>query len=344
MNSWRNLLIHGDCTDAIDHVTETLREQVRLIYMDPPFFSNTDYTIKRKGQSSDRHASMVTDEHSYSDRWEGGLEEYLRFMKDRLEKCKSLLSNNGSVWIHLDYHVSHYVKVMLDAIYGYHNFVNEIIWKRTNSPKVQSRGFGSQHDVILLYAKDSSSFELNPVYRPIDRKAMKPYSYQDEKGRFRLIEIEAQVIQKTQGRRRFEWKGRDAPYLYSRKKLDEWWDQGLIYTSKNGRYSKKQYLKDVRGIPVSDLWFDIPPIQGSSKEYAGFITQKPVTLLDRVIKAASSKGDIVADFFGGSGTLAVAAHQANRRWILCDISDTAIGMTQQRLAEIGCDSYELLRL
>lgn len=344
LSSWKDLIIHGDCIDAVDEVDRKVGNSIKLVYIDPPFFSNVDYSIKTKSKSSSEEASKVKDRHSYSDRWDGGLAEYLSFMKVRLERIGALLARNGCLWVHLDYHVSHYVKTILDEIFGYSNFVNEIIWKRTNSPKSQSRGFGSQHDVILLYAKDATHFEMNPIYRPHDKRSFKPYSYKDEKGRFRLIEIEAQGIQKTQDRRVFEWKGRTAPYLYNIDRLDEWWEKGLIYRSRNGRYTKKQYLADVQGLPVSDLWLDIPPVQGSSHEFTGFITQKPIALLQRVIQSASKEGDTVADFFSGSGTLAVAASEMNRRWIISDESEAAIELTKKRLQKIDHDSYELIRL
>ncbi len=323
-------------------LSDTMRGRIRLIYIDPPFFSKVDYSIKTKSQPTDTRASSVTDRHSYSDKWEGGLEEYLEFMKVRLQGMRDLLTEDGSLWVHLDYHVSHYIKTMLDEIFGYSNFVNEIIWRRTNSPKSQSKGFGSQHDVILLYAKDSTHFETNQVYRPHDRKALKPYSYDDERGSFRLIEIEAQGIQKTEGRKEFEWRGRTAPFLYSVEKLEEWWKKGLIYKSRNGRYTKKQYLKDVPGIPVSDLWLDIPPVQGSSYEFKGFITQKPIALLKRVIESASKPDEIVADFFAGSGTLALAAVATKRKWILCDESSVAINLTRERLDEIDYQDYDII--
>jgi len=337
-------VIHGDCIDAIDAISEFAKDSIHLVYIDPPFFSNVDYSIKTKGVSSTKRASRVEEEHSYSDKWQGGLSEYLQFMKARLQKIREILSPKGSLWVHLDYHVSHYIKAILDDIFGYSNFVNEIIWKRTNSPKAQSKGFGSQHDVILLYAKDSTIFVTNPIYRPHDKKSLRPYSYEDERGKFRLIEIEAQGIQKTEGRKEFEWRGRIAPYLYNSDKLDTWWNQGLIYMSRNGRYTKKQYLSDVPGLLVSDLWLDIPPVQGSSNEFSGFITQKPIALMKRVIESATQKGDIVADFFAGSGTLALAAVQTNRRWIICDESLAAINLAKSRLEEQGYDDYDIVSL
>jgi adenine-specific DNA-methyltransferase len=331
MKEWKDLLLHGDCLDAIHKYQDILKGEVRLIYIDPPFFSGTDYTVKSRSGGDRQSAGVLKERDTYSDKWKGGLEEYLEFMRVRLKAMKPLLREDGSLWVHLDWHVSHYVKLILDEIFEYSNFVNEIVWKRTNSPKAQSRGFGSQHDVILLYASDASKFKTNQIYRDHDEKSRRPYSYEDDRGKFRLIEIEAQGIQRTEDRKQFEWRGRRAPYLYRKEILDGWWEKDLIYTSKNGRHTKKQYLADVPGVPVSDLWIDIPPVQGISKENTGFLTQKPEALLKRVIEAASEPGDLIADFFAGSGTTAIASIASDRRWILCDSSTTAISITRDRV-------------
>jgi adenine-specific DNA-methyltransferase len=331
MGKWSNLLLHGDCLAAIEKLRDELLGQIRVIYIDPPFFSGTDYTIKSKAGGSHQDAPSLKETKTYSDKWSGGLQEYLDFMRERLVAMKPLLREDGSLWVHLDWHVSHYVKVLLDEIYGYPSFINEIVWRRTNSPKAQSRGLGTQHDIILLYALNPSSFKARPVYREHDEKSLRPYSYNDERGRFRLIEIEAQGIQRSEGRKQFDWRGRTAPYLYSQDTLERWWEDGLIYKSKHGRFSKKQYLEDVPGILVSDLWLDIPPLQGSSKEYSGFSTQKPEELLKRVIYSASEEGDVVADFFVGSGTTAVVAAKTRRKWIGVDSSAAAIDLVRERL-------------
>ncbi len=331
MSDWENLILHGDCLDVIRDHHDILSGRVRLIYIDPPFFSGTDYTLKTRSSGDSQTAGTLREEKTYSDKWEGGLQEYLDFMSVRLKAMRPLLRDDGSLWVHLDWHVSHYIKVILDEIFGYSNFVNEIVWKRTNSPKVQSRGFGSQHDVILLYAADSSKFKTQQVYREHDEKSRKPYSYKDDRGKFRLIEIEAQGIQRTEDRKQFEWRGRTAPYLYRKETLNEWWDEGLIYTSKNGRYTKKQYLSDIPGVQVSDLWTDIHPVQGASKENTGFLTQKPEALLERIIASSTDQEDIVVDFFAGSGTTAIVADRMNRRWLTSDLSEAAIKVTEKRL-------------
>ncbi len=334
MEQWRNRIILGDCLDALKHLQNGFQEEISLIYIDPPFFSGTDYTLKEKTTGDASSAPRMKETLAFSDKWEGGLSEYLSFMEARLNQMYGLLKSTGSLWVHVDFHVAHYLKVMLDKIFGYENFINQIIWKRTNSPKSQSTGFGNQHDLILLYARDHREFSTETVYREHDAKSLKPYSYEDEKGAFRLIEIEAHGIQRKEGRKQFVWRGRKAPYLYSEETLDNWWDQGRIYRSRNGRYSKKQYLAERKGVPVSDLWLDIPPIQGASAEYTGFSTQKPLSLISRIIKSATQSGDIVADFFVGSGTTAVAAEQLGRRWIVCDNQEVAIELMLKRLREM----------
>ncbi|MFW9966182.1 MAG: site-specific DNA-methyltransferase [Candidatus Thorarchaeota archaeon] len=340
MDESKNVIYSGDCLQFMEEERTNLFERIRLIYIDPPYFSGTDYTLKKRGKGAPWHAPELSEEATYTDKWEGGLQAYLQFMIDRLEAMKPLLRDDGSLWLHVDLHVSHYMKTMLDDIFGESNFVNEIVWRRTNSPKSQSRGFGSQHDNILLYAKDISKFETKPVYRTHDERSLKPYRYKDERGKFRLIEIEAQGIQRTESRKQYEWRGRTAPYLYRKETLEKWWKEGLIYTSRNQRYSKKQYLDDVPGILVSDLWLDISPIQGVSKEYTGFITQKPVALLERVIECATDPCDMVADFFCGSGTTAVAAQNLGRNWVLCDLSEVALGVTRERLTAINAQWEE----
>ncbi|MFW9909732.1 MAG: DNA methyltransferase [Candidatus Thorarchaeota archaeon] len=329
----------------MDTILNDFRGMFKLIYIDPPYFSGTDYSLRIREDESEGSSPRVSEQPTYTDKWEGGLSEYLDFMKPRLSLMKDLLGDGGSLWVHLDFHVSHYIKTFLDELFEYDNFVNEIIWRRTNSPKTQSRGFGSQHDVILLYAKDASNFHTSPIFRPHDERSLKPYSYEDERGKFRLIEIEAQGIQRSESRKQFEWRGRMAPYLYRKETLDHWWQEGVIYESRNGRYTKKQYLSDVPGIQVSDLWLDIPPIQGSSHEYTGFLTQKPFALLVRILESASSEGDLVGDFFSGSGTTAIAAQATARRWIVCDSTSVAMDLLKSRLVGMGVfDSFKTVKL
>lgn len=336
---WKNKLIWGDNKLVMSSLLEKFAGKINLIYIDPPFATGADFKFKiQVGEEAEEITKehSVIEEKAYRDTWGKGLDSYLQMMYERLVLMKELLAENGSIYVHLDWHIGHYVKIMLDEIFGYENFVNQIIWRKTNSPKPQSKGFGTQHDIIFLYAKNPDLAEFKKSYRIMDEKGMQPYSYQDEKGKFRLIELEAQGVQKTTGRKVFEFRGRTAPWLYSIETLEEWWQEGLIYRTKHGRYTKKQYLEEIPGLLVSDIWTDkqVSPLQGSSSEFLGFATQKPEALLKRIILASSNPGDIVADFFCGSGTTLAVAEKLERRWIGCDLSRYAAHVTRKRLLDI----------
>ncbi len=347
---WRNKLIWGDNLLVMGSLLEKFAGKVNLIYIDPPFATGADFKCavpigELKEKVSKEHS--IIEEKAYRDTWGRGLDSYLQMMYDRLVLMRELLTDNGSIYVHLDWHVGHYVKVMMDEIFGVKSFVNQIIWRKTNSPKAQSKGFGTQHDIIFIYVKNLDSAMFNKSYRVIDEKGMKPYSYEDERGRFRLIELEAQGIQKTAGRKVFEFKGKVAPWLYSLETLEKWWEEGLIYKTKYGRYAKKQYLEEIAGLLISDIWVDeeVPPLQGSSKEFLSFDTQKPEALLKRIVEASSNPGDIVADFFCGSGTSLAVAEKLGRRWLGCDLSRWAVHITRKRLLGIeNCKPFEVLNL
>ncbi len=345
LKDWKNLLIWGDNKAVMSALlTRGWKERFQLIYIDPPFFTGTDFTVKKKiGKKKIGTTLPLVETRTYNDSWLGGLASYLQYMHERLVLVRALLAETGTLYVHLDWRVGHYVKVMLDEIFGYHNFMNQIVWRKTNSPKAQSRGLGTQHDMIFVYAKNINSVLFHKIYRSHDEKTLRPYRYEDERGRFRLIELEAQGIQRTKKRKTFEFKGRIAPWLYSKEKLEQWWSEGLIYKTKNGRYAKKQYLDDVPGVLLSDIWIDdeVAPLQGNSNEYLWFTTQKPESLLKRIILASSDSGDVIGDFFCGSGTTLAVAEKLGRRWVGCDLSRSAIHVTRKRLLGIH-ESRDLL--
>ena len=254
-------------------------------------------------------------------------------MEVRVVEMRRVLKDTGSLYLHCDPTASHYLKVMLDGVFGIGNFRNEITWKKTNSPKAQSACFGTQKDSIFFYTKNTEKFIFNKIYRAHDEKTLRPYTRDDNdgKGKYRLIEIEAHGVQLTNDRKYFEFKGRAAPYLYKLETLQEWDTERRIYTSKNGKHSKKQYLNESPGILVSELWTDneVKPIQSS--EWTGYPTQKPVALYARMIKASSNQHDIVLDPFAGSGTTLDAAHTLGRHWIGIDVGDAAIETIQERM-------------
>jgi len=340
-NGWVNRLIYGDNLLAMaallagDEQTPSLRGKVDLIYIDPPFDSKADYRTKvtLPGVEIEQKPTVI-EQFAYSDTWSDGTASYLAMITPRLILMRELLADTGSIYVHLDWHVGHYVKLVLDEVFGKSFYKNCLIWKKLNSPKSQSKGYGNQHDQIYLYGKSENTF-FSPVYRPFDSKALEPYIYDDDDGRgkYRLIEIEAQGVQLTSGRKRFDFMGRIAPYLYNIDTLNEWYKDNRIYESRNGRFSKKQYLKEMEGVLISDLWVDehVAPIQSAEK--VGYDTQKPESLLERIINSSCPKGGVAIDFNGGSGTTAAVAEKLGRRWITTDIGKPACMVMRKRLID-----------
>jgi adenine-specific DNA-methyltransferase len=229
-------------------------------------------------------------------------------MRKRLELAGDLLKISGLIMISIDINEIAQLKLLCDEIFSEKNLVANIVWRKTNSPKAQAVGLGNQHEYILIYAKDFSKIKINKRIGEITESYTKMFSQDDKDGRgkYRTIEIEAHGIQNNEKRNRFKFRGRTAPWLYSIKTLENWWNEGKISVSKNGRYRKKEYLSEIKGRLISDLWTDeeIKPLQGSSSEYVNFLTQKPISLIKRAIKLYEPNKGIVLDFFAGSGTTA----------------------------------------
>jgi len=254
-------------------------------------------------------------------------------MYERLQLIKELLSKQGSIFLHLDWHMDSYLRIILDEIFGQENFVNRITWKSTNSPKSQTRGLGKQQNSIFWYAKDKEEMTWNQVYKPSTEEYKSRFIHDDEDGRgpYQTVPLVARGVQNTPNRKSFEFEGLVDKWLYSKEKLERWWVENKIYITRNDNYRKKVYLKDCSGPPVSDIWVDkgVAPIQ---KE--GYPTQKPESLLERIIKLASNEGDLIADFFCGSGTTLVATEKLNRSWIGADINKVAIQTTRNRILNL----------
>jgi len=342
-DNWHNLLFHGDNKDILATLLELgFRGKIDLVYIDPPFKSGADYVrkvelrgLKTLGRIEEDEASILQ-QTMYFDIWNN--DNYLQFMYERLMLLKELLAEAGSIYVHLDWHVGHYVKLLMDEVFGQENFVNEVIWKKTNSPKAQTIGFGNQCDSIYVYSKSINSLKMNSIFRQPDANYLKSFRYDDKdgKGPYQTVALIAGSIQRTAGRKVFEFRGVKAPWLYSLENLENFWNEGRIVKTKTGMYRLKVYLKDIQGQLISDLWIDneVNPIQGQSKEASGFSTQKPHGLLERIIKASSKADDIVLDCFIGSGTTAAVAQKLGRRWIGCDINKGCIHLTSRELQKI----------
>lgn len=279
---WKNMLIWGDNKLVMSSlIKQGWAGKINLIYIDPPFFTGSDFTIRTKlGDEQIEKEPSIIEERAYKDTWSGGIASYLKYMYERLILMRDLLADNGSIYVHLDWHVGHYVKVMMDEIFGYDNFVNEIVWSYRTGGTTKN-AFARKHDIILFYAKTGSYIFNTQYYK----------SYQQKKYNFR----------------------NDYPELYDEKK--QMW-----------------YHKSV----CRDAWEDINPIgtEPENIERIDFQTQKPEALLKRIILASSNPGDIVADFFCGSGTTLAVAEKLGRRWIGSDLSKFAIQVTRKRLLDI----------
>jgi DNA modification methylase len=346
LKGWQNKLIWGDNKLILSSLKNgPLREEIekqggiKLIYIDPPFDVGADFSMDVEiGDDTFTKRPNILEEIAYRDTWGKGQDSFLAMIYERLLIIKDLLAEDGSLFLHCDWRLNSSIRLILDEVFGVDNFRNEIVWRKTNSPKFQSIGLGNQYDSILVYAK-SNKTTFSKVFRPFDEKSLKPYSYEDSRGKYRLIEIEAQGVQRSPNRKQFSFKGRTAPYLYNINQLNEWDRSEMIYESSGGRFSKKQYLDDLEGVLVSDLWTDdgVSPLQGSRPEVTGYPTQKPESLLERVIQFATEEGDLVADFFCGSGTTPAVAERMGRKWIASDLGKFAIHTTRKRLIGVQRD-------
>ncbi|MFX1590351.1 MAG: site-specific DNA-methyltransferase, partial [Promethearchaeota archaeon] len=289
--AWQNLLIWGENNKIMHLLLKDFSGKINLIYIDPPFATGGNFNYKiHIGEKNFSESAKA-----YSDTWKEGLEAYLSFLHKRLVLMKHLLSENGSIYVHLDWHVSHYIKIILDEIFGSENFRNEIIWSYPAASVQTRRFFIRSYDVILFYTKsDDYVFNDNPnIYMEYSNR-VKNALKKDEHGIF-------------------YYRGGS----HNGKKL-----------------SRKVYVKE-GGIFPRDVWNDIPYIRANTMEYQGFSTQKPERLLKRIILASSNEKDLIADFFCGSGTSLIVAEKLNRRWIGCDIAKHAIHITRKRILDIS---------
>ena len=289
---WKNLLIWGDNKLVMSSlIKQGWAGKINLIYIDPPFFTGADFTIRTKiGDEQIEKAPSIIEERAYKDTWSGGIASYLKYMYERLVLMRELLAENGTIWVHLDEHVGHYVKVMMDEIFGYENFLNEIVWYYPDNFQGNVNRYANNHNIILVYSK-TLGVKLNRIKIPLDKPIKRDKRiWNKEKGKIVAARDE---------------NGNIIYELFTHKYADDVWTIGQSSVSK-----------------------------AHSSEYLGFETQKPEELLRRIILSASNPGDIVADFFCGSGTTLAVAEKLGRRWIGCDLSKFAIQVTRKRLLDI----------
>ena len=316
---WRNRLIWGDKKYVLPALLDEFAGQVGLIYIDPPFATGQDFSQSVQiGQESFVKDPSMIEVKAYRDTWGGGIDSYLQWFYEMAVQLHTLLAETGSVYVHLDPGVSHFVKALLDEVFGPSNFRNEIVWKRSSAHS-DSKRWGRIHDVILYYAKSPSApfivqrVELNQKY------VEKVYTRVDEDGRrYRLDNISA-----PGGRGPiYEWGGKNQPWRFTKEKMEALYREGRIKLYPDGRAminAYVRYLDENEGQPVQDWWDDVGVIAAPSHERVGYPTQKPGELLERNVEASTEAGDLVLDCGCGSGTTAVVAEKLNRRWIAADL-------------------------
>lgn len=357
-NTGGNMVIRGECVSACAYLKEQ-GIQVDLVYIDPPFASGADYAKKVYIRRNPKVAEVIAqaereldvdelkafEEKMYGDVWDK--EKYLSWMYENLMAIKGVMSENASIWVELDNHIGHYVKILLDEIFGENHFVNEIVWKRTFSHSDVGQGakhLGRLHDVIFLYSM-SDEYTLNTVYTPYSQEYIDNFfRYSDDDGRrYRLVSMIG-TGGAAKGNPFYEFMGVSRYWRYSQKTIQELVERGLVVQTKPGAVpQKKNYLDESPGVPLQDIWTDIAPVQGGSVENANYATQKPEQLLERIINTSSNSDMLVADFFGGSGVTAAVASKLGRRFIHCDIGLNSIQTARDRLVTDGAE-FDVLEI
>jgi len=356
--AWQNKLYYGDNLYILrEHVPD---ESVDLIYIDPPFNSSTTYNVLFQEKNGTASAAQIS---AFEDTWHWNMQTeetyqeivtngpkrladliqamrsflgqndmmaYLVMMAIRLVELHRVLKPAGSIYLHCDPTASHYLKIIMDAVFGVENFKNEIVWKRTSAHS-DSGTCGNTHDVILLYVKSQKHFVWNKSYQSYDNDYIEShYRYLNENGRrYRKDNLTATSL--SGGGYEYEWNGVKRIWRCPIETMQKLENAGRISYTGKGTAEYIRYLDEMPGVPLQDLWNDLPPINSQAKERLGYPTQKPEALLERIIQASSNEGDLVLDAFCGCGTTIAAAERLNRRWVGIDITHLAITLLRNRL-------------
>ncbi len=327
--TFQNILAHGDNYDILKLFAndKQIAGKVNLIYIDPPYGTKQDFTFS--GERFSTISRMNGGKVAYSDMLTG--EDYLKFLSGRLKIMRDLLSDQGSIYLHIDSKMGHYVKVLMDSIFGDKNFINDITRIKCNPKNFPRRGYGNMKDMILFYSK-TKDYIWNDPRQPIE--------ISENDSRFKLTDKDGRKYtttplhapgETTNGDTGKEWRGlKPAPgrhWRYSRKVLDELDAAGLIEWSKKGNPRKKVYAEDVKkaGTKMQDIWMFKDP------QTTQYPTEKNLDMLKSIVRTSSNPGDIVMDCFAGSGTTLVAAEELKRKWIGVDASSESISICKRRL-------------
>ncbi len=360
--SEKNQLYYGDNLDVLRRYVRD--ESVDLVYLDPPFNSRQDYNVLFAEKDGSRSSSQI---HAFEDTWEWNLDSqrayegivetggrvadamrafhtflgnsdmmaYLAMMAPRLIELRRVLKETGSIYLHCDPTASHYLKILMDAVFAPQNFCSEIIWKRTNTHSDAMR-WSPVSDTLLYYTMNGSP-TWNAHYSPHSSEYIaSKYKNRDEQGR--PYTLDNMTSPKPRPNMMYEWKGFSSPpngWRYSKETMLKLDTEGRIWypTDTSKRPRLKRYLDEMSGVLMGNVWTDIFPINSQAQERLGYPTQKPEALLERILKASSNEGDVVLDPFCGCGTTIQVAQKLNRRWIGIDITHLAIGLIKKRLSD-----------
>ncbi|TAN46588.1 MAG: site-specific DNA-methyltransferase, partial [Candidatus Methanoperedens sp.] len=320
---WTNKLIWGDNKLILSSLKNgPMREEIekqggiKLIYIDPPFDVGADFSMNIEiGDEQFTKAPGVLEEIAYRDTWGRGADSFIAMIYERLSLMRDLLAEDGSIYVHCDWRVNSYIRLILDEIFGKNNFLSEVTWLRsssTGSSKAISRKFPSNHDTIILYSK-SKNYTYFRQFKPYSEEYLARFKYDDGDGRgfYRISDLNTYSEDTLQRLKR---------------------ENKLLHPKKpGGNYSYKRYLSETEGIVIDDVWSDINFVNPMAIENLGYATQKPEALLERIIKASSNEGDLIADIFCGSGTTLAVAEKLGRKWIGADLGKFAIHTTRKRM-------------
>lgn len=337
---WMNRLVYGDNLLAMqallagDEATglPSLRGKVDLIYIDPPFDSKADYRTKINLPGVDiEQKPTVIEQFAYSDTWQDGTVSYLKMLYPRLVLMRELLSDKGSIYVHIDWHVGAYVKVLMDDIFGKESFVNELIWQGAiGDTSSKNKKFIKSHDSIYFYRKNILNQNWNDIFQEYDEGTHEHYKWKDAKGYYGKNPVDNPGGGGYIYDLGFDEKLPSRGYCMPKETALQWLKEGILLVEKGKVPVKKVYKKE-EGTRCRDVWTDIASARG--KQLVGYATQKPEALLERIIKASSNEGDLVCDFFGGSGTTAAVAERLGRRWITTDIGKPATLVMRKRFID-----------
>jgi len=339
---WRNRLIWGDRKYVLPALLDEFAGKVDLVYIDPPFATGADFSFQAQvGDEEFTKEPSIIEEKAYRDMLGRGIDSYLQWLYETFLLLNELLCENGAIVVHIGSNVNHVTRQIMDDVFGANNFVNQIIWKRSDAHSDIGQGakhLGRVHDVLMLYAKSSGTQTWNMQYTPLPTSTVEQWYRHIEEATGRRYN-KADVTGPggaTKGNPVYEWKGITRAWRYSYESMTQLEHQNKLVYSKSGMVYQKRYLDESKGVSLQDLWTDINMVRGIHKdgESVDYPTQKPEILLERIINLLTNSGDLVLDCFCGSGTTAAVAEKLGRRWITCDLGRFAIHTARKRLLAI----------